>query len=230
MGPMVVYQEDEKVVSAGLRAGRRSPPGDDSLLVLVDAYRDHSTAVYGLAARVCGRSGADDVTQEVFIRLWRQPERFDSSRGSLRTFLLTMTHNMAVDRLRSAGARSDREGRFVRLDSTTSDDVEADALWGVTRQQILAAVDGLPPRERDAIVMAFYGRCTYQEAAQRLGEPTGTVKGRIRSGLRHLAAELSDSSNEDPRPSGAPAGPLLLVATQRNRAGSHPSGDVGSII
>lgn len=195
---MIVNQEDEQAVPLRVHDSGRRPSSGDPRLVLSDAYRDHSRAVYGLATRVCGRNGADDVTQEVFIRLWRQPQRFDSARGSLRTFLLTMTHNMAVDRLRSAGARSDREGRYARLDPTTSDDVEADALSGVASQQIRAALDGLPEREREAIVMAFYGRFTYHEAAQLLGEPTGTVKGRIRSGLRHLAIELRDSSSGGP--------------------------------
>lgn len=217
---MIVNQEDEHGGRPGLRDSGRIPPrGADPRLVLVEAYRDHSSAVHGLAARVCGQSGADDVTQEVFIRLWRQPERFDSARGSLRTFLLTMTPNRAVDRLRSAGARSDREGRYVRLDPTPSDDVEADALSGVASQQILAALDGLPPSERDAIVTAFYGRCTYHEAARLLGEPTGTVKGRIRSGLRHLAAELRDSTSEDRKTSSGTPGPLRLAVSRRDPAG-----------
>ncbi|GAC1605522.1 MAG: sigma-70 family RNA polymerase sigma factor [Acidimicrobiales bacterium] len=166
---------------------------------LVDAYRWHASVVFGLAARVCGRSGADDITQEVFIRLWRHPERFDPARGSLRTFLLTMTHNLAVDRVRSSDARRNREERYIRQDPIIADDVAAEALSGVTRQQVVAALNGLPPGERDAIVTAFYGRCTYHEAAQILAEPTGTIKGRIRAGLRHLRSALSDSIDEEQR-------------------------------
>ncbi|GAC1375167.1 MAG: hypothetical protein NVSMB4_03170 [Acidimicrobiales bacterium] len=171
--------------------------GADPYRGVVDAYRCHGGVVHGLAARVGGQSGADDITQEVFIRLWRHPERFDPSRGSLRTFLLTMTHNMAVDRMRSSDARRNREERYIRQDPNTVDDVEADALSGVTRQQVVAALKGLPPRERDAVLTAFYGRCTYHETAQLLGEPTGTIKGRIRAGLRHLRSALSESIDEE---------------------------------
>ncbi|GAC1596839.1 MAG: sigma-70 family RNA polymerase sigma factor [Acidimicrobiales bacterium] len=162
---------------------------------LTDAYRDHRGAVYDLAQRVCGTSGAEDVVQEVFIRLWRNPDRFDPARGSLRAFMLAMTHTMAVDRVRSSTARRRREERSVRLGYSLPTDVETAALAHAAREQIVAAMATLPDREKEAILTAFYGRGTYRDAARILGQPEGTVKGRIRAGLKRLEVALADKSD-----------------------------------
>lgn len=162
---------------------------------LSDAYRDHHGAVYNVARRVCGPSGAEDVVQEVFLRLWRDPHRFDPSRGSLRTFLLAMTHTMAIDRVRASTARHRREERSARLGDSVPADVETDALAHEAREQVVAAVETLPHREKEAILTAFYGRGTYRDAARILGQPEGTVKGRIRAGLKRLEVALADPSD-----------------------------------
>ena len=163
---------------------------EDALALLTDAYRAHRTAVRSLALRICGSGGAEDVTQEVFMRLWRDPGRFDPARGSIRTFLLTMTHHMAVDRIRSTTARHRREVQSLTADSAISD-VEGEALLGQVRERIVAAVDALPAPEKEAIRTAFYGDCTYREAARILRQPEGTTKSRIRSGLKRLEVSLA---------------------------------------
>ncbi len=164
-------------------------------------YRDHSRAVFNLAQRVCGRGHAEDVTQEVFLRLWRHPERFDPTRGSLRTFLLTMTHSCAVDAVRSSGSRRKREHRVVRLspvpDVALGDRGEADERC----EKVRAALDTLRQSEKEAIVTAFYGECSYRDAAVVLQEAEGTIKSLVRTGLRRLAPLLADLRGQSNSPS-----------------------------
>lgn len=179
-------------------AGYRDPalvsgvPGTDALALLARAYRDHRTAVHSVAMRLCGSSAADDITQEVFIKLWHQPERFNPARGSLRPFLVTITHHMAVDHLRSRSARSRREVRSERRSGDEATEVDAQALQQERKGRVVAAIERLPPKEREAIVIAFYGNCTYREAADVLNQPEGTIKARIRAALKHLAPSLRD--------------------------------------
>lgn len=171
-------------------------PDADALALLARAYRDHRAAVHSVATRLCGSSAADDITQEVFIHLWRQPDRFNPARGSLRTFLLTVTHHMAVDHLRSNKARSRREARSQRGSVDAAIAADAPALQQERKGQVVAAIERLPPKERDAIIIAFYGNCTYREAANVLNQPEGTIKGRIRAALQHLAPSLHELQPE----------------------------------
>lgn len=154
---------------------------------LAEAYRRHGGAVHSLARRVLGtEAAADDVTQEVFVALWERPERFDSNRGNLRTFLLSVTHNRAVDQLRSQSARAAREERSAQQVASSGYDLERH-VWDLhLDEQVRRAVDGLPERERHPIELAYFGGHTYKEVAVLLGEPEGTIKGRIRSGLTRL--------------------------------------------
>lgn len=174
--------------------------GDGALVVaigryhhgaLAEAYRRHAGAVHALACRVLGRGPrADDVTQEVFVELWRRPERFDSARGTLRTYLMTIAHARAVDLLRSETARRAREERTARETATAGYDIEHHAWDLAVAEQVRTALAGLPPEERRAIELAYFGGHTYREVATMLGEPEGTVKSRIRAGLRRLRALL----------------------------------------
>ncbi len=160
-----------------------------------DIYREHSNAVYGLACRVCGPALAAEVTQDVFVRFWTDPQRFDPARGSLRSFLLASTNGRAIDVVRSETARRGREDRTSRLAPAAF--VESDQeLLARERSEIIAkAIGELPPGERDAIVSSFYGERTYREAARVLETPEGTIKSRIRAGLRTLHLALGDLSN-----------------------------------
>jgi RNA polymerase sigma-70 factor (ECF subfamily) len=158
---------------------------------LAEAYRRHGRTVQALARRVLGPDGgADDITQDVFIELWHRPERFDPGRGSLRTFLVTIAHSRAVDLLRSDRARSGREQRTAGERTVASHDVE-DQIWDlVLTDRVKEAVGSLPDMERRVIELAYFGGHTYRQVAALLGEPEGTVKSRIRTGLRRLRAAL----------------------------------------
>jgi RNA polymerase sigma-70 factor (ECF subfamily) len=154
---------------------------------LAEVYRRHGGAVQSVAKRVLGSAdAAEDVTQEVFIKLWERPERFDSARGSLRSFLLAIAHSRAVDHVRSQNARHSREERDARTIATEGYNIERHA-WDLhLNDQVKRAVGCLPEVERKAIELAYFAGHTYREVAGLLNEPEGTIKGRIRSGLARL--------------------------------------------
>lgn len=162
---------------------------------LAEAYRRHGGAVFALARRMCGdRAVAEEVTQEIFLRLWDQPQRFDPERGALRSFLMAQAHGRAVDQLRSETARRAREQRQVRESVATAGyDLDREANDMINSDQVREALGKLPEDEREAIVLAYFGGHTYREVAARLDRPEGTVKSRIRSGLRRLRQEMADA-------------------------------------
>ena len=161
---------------------------------LAETYRRHGGAVYALARRVLiDADAAKDVVQEVFLRLWKQPERYDAERGSLRSFLLVQTHSRAVDAVRSETARQRREERDIRTAVDVVDDVERQVEKLVVSSEVREAVAALPETERWAVTLAYFGGHTYREVAGLLGEPEGTVKSRIRSGLRRLRVPLMEA-------------------------------------
>ncbi len=157
-------------------------------------YDGHSRAVYAVACRACGPDLATDVTQDVFLRLWRHPERYDPARGSMRTFLLTVTNGVAIDAVRSEAARRHREARVAAGAETETDAADVGALRADQGAVIGHALSDLTSVERAAIVTAYFGECTYQQAAAALGVPEGTVKSRIRQGLQRLQHALADEA------------------------------------
>ena len=157
---------------------------------LEEAYRRYGGAALAVARHVARDPGiADDVVQEVFVRLWEQPDRFDPERGSLRAFLIMDTRARAVDRLRRDGARRRREEKdAVAQVPAYDDDLE---LWDrLLATHLRDALGTLSEEERSAIELAFFGGHTYRDVAVMLGEPEGTVKSRIRSGLHRLRGQL----------------------------------------
>jgi RNA polymerase sigma-70 factor (ECF subfamily) len=158
---------------------------------LAEVYRRHAPALFGLARRIlAGRDLAEEVVQEVFLRLWNQPDRFDPARGSLRTYLLTQTHGRSVDVIRAEASRRAREERDARLTAESGYDLERE-VWDLTQaEHVRAALASLTDGERRAIELAYFGGHTYREVAVVLGEPEGTVKSRIRSGLSRLRGAL----------------------------------------
>ncbi|HLG92012.1 MAG TPA: sigma-70 family RNA polymerase sigma factor [Acidimicrobiales bacterium] len=161
---------------------------------LAEAYRRHAGACFALAKRVTGQtSQAEEVVQEVFLRLWHQPERFDPERGSLRSFLLAQTHSRSVDLLRSETARRRREEHQARSTATASYDIEHE-VWDLSiAENVKHALDDLPVPERQAIELAYFGGHTYRQVAQLLDQPEGTVKSRIRNGLKRIRTNLVNS-------------------------------------
>jgi RNA polymerase sigma-70 factor (ECF subfamily) len=158
---------------------------------LAEAYRRHAGAVFALASRVLGSKNlAEEVVQEVFLRLWHDAERFDPARGSLRSWLLAQTHGRAVDLLRSEVSRKNREEREHRVRAESGYDLEHE-VWDLTvAEQVRDALGTLPAEERRAIELAYFKGLTYREVAVALDQPEGTVKSRIRAGLRRLREGL----------------------------------------
>jgi RNA polymerase sigma-70 factor (ECF subfamily) len=166
--------------------------GRSSQEALAEAYSRHSGAVHGLARRILrDETLAEEITQEVFLRLWNNAEKFEASRGSLRSFLLAHTHGRSVDLIRSESARRTREDKDARLASFESQSVEEEVWDMALAEQIKTALATLIEGERKAIELAYFGGHTYREVAELLNEPEGTVKSRIRSGMKRLRAELT---------------------------------------
>jgi RNA polymerase sigma-70 factor, ECF subfamily len=132
--------------------------------------------------------------QEVFVRLWQQPERFDSDRGTLRSYLLAAAHGRAVDLVRSEMSRRRREEQDARSTATAAYDLEHEVWDLAVAEQVKTALNELDPDERKAIELAYFGGHTYRQVAALLGQPEGTVKSRIRTGLRRLASSLAHVS------------------------------------
>jgi RNA polymerase sigma-70 factor, ECF subfamily len=161
---------------------------------LAEAYRRHAGACFGLAKRLLNdHARAEEIVQEVFVRLWNEPNRYDPERGTLRSFLLAHTHGRSVDMIRSDVSRRTREEREAREQADGGYDL-AHEVWDLALAgHVRDAMAALHPGERTAIELAYFGGLTYKEAAVQLGEPEGTVKSRIRSGLKKLRIELVEA-------------------------------------
>ena len=165
-----------------------------SEVALAEVYRRHGGAVYGLAKRVLHNPAeAEDVTQEVFLRLWNQPDRFDAARGSLRSFLLAQAHGRAVDAVRSSSSRRLREARDAVRTAEAGYDLQHEVWDLAVADQVTRAMGELPEEERRAIELAYFDGHTYREVALLLDQPEGTVKSRIRNGMRRMRAVLTDA-------------------------------------
>ena len=161
---------------------------------LAEIYRRHAGAVFALARRILGdQAVAEEVAQEVFLRLWNAPEKFDPARGSLRSYPLGQAHGRSVDLLRSDTSRRRREERDVRQTAEAGYDLEHQVWHLAVAERVHAAVSDLPELERRAIELAYFGGHTYREVADMLGAPEGTVKSRIRTGLSRMREALSEA-------------------------------------
>lgn len=165
-------------------------------VALSELHSRHAGAVNALALRVTrDASFSEEITQEVFVRLWQRPERFDPERGSLRAFLLADTHGRSIDLVRAESSRRRREERDHLAEPQTFDSgPEADVMVSTLGDEVRAALDELTEAERRAVGLAYFGGYTYREVAEMLDEPEGTVKSRIRSGLKRLRASLRETA------------------------------------
>ena len=155
------------------------------------------SAAFSLAYRMMGsRSAAEDVTQEAFLSAWRSGARYDRGRGSVRTWVLGIVHNRAIDALRRAHVHEKRrasdEGLEERFEARERTDVEA-ARHDEARE-VRSALGTLPPEQLKVIELAYFGGFTHSEIAEMLETPIGTVKGRMRLGLAKMRAELGPSA------------------------------------
>jgi RNA polymerase sigma-70 factor (ECF subfamily) len=158
-----------------------------------EAFRRHAGAVFALAQRLLWeRAPAEEMVQEIFLRLWEHPDRFDQSRGSLRSFLLMDAHARCVDRIRSDSRRRDREERSARAEMVTGYDLDLEAYDLDVAEQVREIMASLSDAERRAIELAYFGGHTYREVARILDQPEGTIKSRIRTGLTRLRTQLVD--------------------------------------
>lgn len=155
---------------------------------LREIYDRFGGLVMSVAQKVLrNRTLAEDVVQETFVTFWNAPDGYDPDRGSLKTYLLTIAHRRAVDIVRSEQSRLRREQ--VPPDRDYSD-IESEVISKAGSETVRQALLDLDDNERTAITMAYMGGLTYVEVANRLGTPEGTVKSRIRTGMRKLAANL----------------------------------------
>jgi RNA polymerase sigma-70 factor (ECF subfamily) len=161
----------------------RIASGDEAALRRV--YAQHGSLVYSIAVRVTrDRCAAEDVAQQVFIRVWERPTGFDPGRGSLRTWLATLAHSRAVDHVRHEQAGRRREQRQLPESPL---DVEEAATSSAVAERVRRAVDTLPDEQRTAVLLAYYDARTYRQVAAALDIPEGTAKSRLRLGLRRIA-------------------------------------------
>jgi RNA polymerase sigma-70 factor (ECF subfamily) len=160
-------------------------------------YDRHSGAAFSLAYRMCGaRQLAEEVVQEAFLSIWRSGARYDRHRGSVRTWILGITHHRAIDVLRR-GVVQDRhrasdEGLEERFEAVERTDVEV--ARREEAQEVRGALEGLPTEQRRAIELAYYGGFTQSEIAEMLDVPIGTVKGRMRLGMEKMRGRLEPSA------------------------------------
>jgi RNA polymerase sigma-70 factor (ECF subfamily) len=167
--------KEEAALIARIRAGDESAMGE--------VYDRYSGVVYGVALRVLGNtSSAEDVLQEVFLQLWRNPQAFDADRGRLAPWLAVIARNRAIDLVRKRPMEDDID----ELPISTGVNLEDEAAEKMAMDKVRGALGGMPQDQRKLLEMAFFEGMTHSEIASRTGEPLGTVKTRIRSGLLTL--------------------------------------------
>jgi RNA polymerase sigma-70 factor, ECF subfamily len=186
------------------------PAEDDALLIAIqerndaalgELYDRYGRLALGVAYRILGERGvAEDVVQEAFLNVWRKATGYQPGRGSVRTWLLTIVHNLAIDRRRG---RYRREMTDVQIDEveyalgTDDGDLFSTVTGAIEADQVRQAIANLPPDQRQPIVLAYFAGLTHQEIAEQTGTPLGTVKSRMRLGLQKLRSALAQL-NVDP--------------------------------
>lgn len=154
-------------------------------------YDRHARSVYTLAMRITRDPGvAEEITQEIFLRVWRSAGQYSADRGRFANWLLRMTHHLAIDQLRRRQARpavvASTDDRQILGIPDGAINVEEEAWLNARRAMVTTALEQLPDAQRRVIELAYFGGLTHVEIAARLGDPLGTVKTRLRLGLLKL--------------------------------------------
>ena len=179
---------------------------DDELMTLVQRrdpvafevfYDRQAGAAFSLAYRMVGdRAAAEDVVQESFLSIWRSRARYDSARGGVRAWTLSVVRNRAIDALRRGSLpsrRLDSDDDEVLAEQPAGERTEVEALRRETARELRGALAELPEEQSRVIELAFFGGFTHSEIARMLGMPLGTVKGRLRLGLEKVRASLAEA-------------------------------------
>jgi RNA polymerase sigma-70 factor (ECF subfamily) len=169
--------------------------GDGEARAFEVVFDRHGGASFSLAYRICGRRAmAEDAVQEAFLSLWRSGARYESTRGSVRSWVLAVVHHRAIDALRRGMVRDGRdvgeEGIAERV--AASDSTECEVLRRDEAHTVHGALATLPPEQRAVIELAYFGGFTHVQIAEMLQLPVGTVKGRMRLGLTKLRLALGE--------------------------------------
>jgi len=152
--------------------------GDESAMAAL--YDRYSSIVYAVALRVLqDGAGAEDVLQDIFMQLWRNPGAFDSSRGNMAAWLAVITRNRAIDALRRRRPESDIDDVIVSAEP----DLASDTDRARAMEKVRSTLEGMPAAQRSALEMAYFEGLSHSEIAAKTGEPLGTIKTRIRTGL-----------------------------------------------
>jgi RNA polymerase sigma-70 factor (ECF subfamily) len=172
---------------------QRIATGDESALAAL--YDESSQLVYSMVLRILRNPlDADEVTLEVYFQVWRTAQSYNEGRGSVGAWLVMLARSRAIDRLRSRGAQEGLEEpqkAYVETGSAAPlPDQEAEI--SLQRRRVLSALEALPPEQREALELAFFLGFTHGELAERLNQPLGTVKTRIRKGMIRLRELLGD--------------------------------------
>ena len=170
---------------------KRAARGDEG--AFAEWYDATSSRAFGLAVRVLrDRAQAEEVTQEAYLECWRHSARFDPAKGTALSWLLTIVHRKAVDRVRSAEASGRRDEAYSHKEQTVEHDSTAEAATAsLEATRVRAALADLTEKQRQAVELAFLGGYTHTEVARMLDLPIGTAKTRIRDGLIRLSDALS---------------------------------------
>jgi RNA polymerase sigma-70 factor (ECF subfamily) len=175
---------------------------EEALAALYDRY---GRLAFGLAYRLLGERGAaEDVVQEAFINVWRRAASFQIGRGSARSWLMSIVHNLSIDRRRGRQGRAWSDVALDNVDAVL--EAEDDDAFEIVSQSIDAehvqeVLMQLPSEQRQAIVLAFFGGLTHLEIAEKTGIPLGTIKSRMRLGLRRMRALFGESIDYGQTPS-----------------------------
>ena len=159
-------------------------------------YDRHGGAAYSLAYRIVGeQAAAEDVVQEALISIWRSGARFDPTRGSVRSWMLSIVRNRGIDALRSRAGKApklDFDDEAILEQRPAGERTEAEAMRHETQGEVRGAIKELPTEQSKVIQLAYFGGFSQSEIAEMLGVPLGTVKGRMRLGLEKIRVSLAE--------------------------------------